>query len=161
MFRSLAFLLLCLTATACAAADASQKLTVDIRGNASRIDALEHYVVNEPVAIHVKAPSAQSAVLVGVAPGGGNVRIPLQRAADGSFAGMLTLPATGIWSLAVDAAVAGTHAKTATFALNAAERDSYAGAALMLALSLASIGGGVGLIRIARQGSSQAAPDAP
>jgi hypothetical protein len=155
MFRILAFLLLCITTgTAWAAAESPQKLTVDIRGSAPRIDALERYIVNEPVTVRVDAPFTKSASLVGVAPDGGNVRVPLQRLADGSFAGMLTFPASGIWSLAVDA---GSQAKTSTFSISAGERDSHAGAALMLALSLASIGGGLGLITIARKVSPRPA----
>jgi hypothetical protein len=149
MFRFLAFLLLCIaTGTAWVAAEPPQKLTVDIRGSAPRIDALERYIVNEPVTIRVDAPFTKSASLVGVAPDGGNVRVPLRRGADGSFAGMLTFPATGIWSLAVDA---GSQARTSTFSISAGERDSHAGAALMLALSVASIAGGLGLITIARK----------
>jgi hypothetical protein len=149
MFRFLAFLLLCIaTGTGWAAAESPQKLVVDIRGSAPRIDALERYIVNEPVTVRVDAPFTRSASLVGVAPDGGNVRVPLQRSADGSFAGMLTFPAAGIWSLAV---VAGRQAKTSTFSISAGERDSHAGAALMLALSLASIIGGLGLITIARK----------
>jgi len=159
MFRFLAFLLLCIASgTGWAVAESPQKLLVDIRGSAPRIDALERYIVNEPVTVHVDAPFARSASLVGVAPDGGNVRVPLQRAADGSFAGMLTFPAVGIWSLAV---VAGSQAKTSNFSISAAERDSNAGAALMLGLSLASICGGLGLITIARKLSPRPAPDAP
>jgi hypothetical protein len=158
MFRFLAFLLLCTTAgTAWAAAQGPQKLTVDIRGSAPRIDALERYIVNEPVTVHVDAPFTRSASLVGVAPDGGNVRIPLQRGADGSFVGMLTFPASGIWSLAVDA---GSEARTSTFSISAGERDSHAGAALMLALSFASIAGGFGLITIARKVSPRRADPA-
>jgi hypothetical protein len=149
MFRFLAFLLLCIaTGTGWAAAESPQKLVVDIRGSAPRIDALERYIVNEPVTVRVDAPFTRSASLVGVAPDGGSVRVPLQRSADGSFAGMLTFPAAGIWSLAV---VAGSQAKTSTFSISARERDSHAGAAVMLALSVASIIGGLGLITIARK----------
>jgi hypothetical protein len=159
MFRFLALVLLCLTTgTGWAVAESPQKLLVDIRGSAPRIDALERYIVNEPVTVRVDAPFARSASLVGVAPDGGNVRVPLQRGADGSFAGMLTVPAVGIWSLAV---VAGSQAKTSTFSINAGERDSHAGATLMLALSLASIAGGLGLITVARKLTPRPAPNGP
>jgi hypothetical protein len=152
MLRFLASLLLVTAACAgVASASGTQSLGIDARGATSQIDKLEHYVVSEPVMIHVTAPGARYVALIGVGPDGKSIRVALGSTGQGAFTGAMALPTRGTWSFAAEIGRSQGHDMTESFPLVVADRESNAGAALMAALALASIGGGVGLIGIARK----------
>ena len=98
------------------------------------------------------APQASAASLIGVGPNGSNLRLPLARDANGSFAGELRLPAAGMWSLAVVTAFGEDVSTTQSFAVDVADGATLFGrASLLLILAAGSIAGGIGLLALARR----------
>jgi hypothetical protein len=97
--------------------------------------------------LHVRAPRAQTASLVGVGPDGSNLRLPLERRPDGSFKAAVRLPMPGAWSLAI-ATVAGAETNTTdSFAVDVADGTLLFGQAwTLLGLAALSIIGGLALV---------------
>lgn len=133
------------------AASAAQALTIDLRGATPRIDKLDRYDTGSALALRVMAPRASQVTIAGIGPDGSNIRVPLAAAAGGAYAGTMTLPVAGTWSFAADMTVDGEDASTESFPIVAAEPESRLPAAIMAALALASVAGGVGLIAVARR----------
>ena len=146
------FLALVAWAGGAGTAAAAQPLTVDERTDQLRVDHLDRYTNGEPLTVRVQVQPAQSVTLVGLAPDGGNLRVPLAREADGSFARDVTLTTPGMWTLAVIAADNGVQSTSTSFVVTVTDAGATTQSALaMIALALASIGGGVGLIAVGRK----------
>jgi hypothetical protein len=154
MFRSAAPLLLAsilASILAPVAALAAQPLTIDLRAAMPRIDKLDRYDTGTALALRVMAPAASQVTIVGVGPDGSNLRVPLAAGAGGIYAGTVTLPVAGTWSFAADTTVDSEDVSTESFPVLAAEPESRLPAAIMAALALVSVAGGVGLIATARR----------
>jgi hypothetical protein len=164
MSRIVSAVLLALVAWAGSAgmAAAAQPLTVDERTDQLRVDHLDRYTNGEPVAVRVQVQPAQSVTLVGLAPDGASLRVPLAREADGSFAGNVALSTPGTWTLAVVAAENGVQSTSTSFVVTVTDAGATKESALtMIALALASIGGGVGLIAVGRKNAVAAHAEQP
>jgi hypothetical protein len=154
MSRIVSAVLLALVAWAGSAgvAAAAQPLTIDERTDQLRVDHLDRYTNDEPLAVRVQAQPAQSVTLLGLAPDGGSLRVPLARQADGSFTGDVSLAKPGTWTLAVDAAANGVQSTSQSFVVIVADaRATKESFFTMLGLALVSIGGGLGLIAVGRK----------
>jgi hypothetical protein len=125
---------------------ARQTLGVTMTRQGSRIERLDRYVPARPIELRVDAPRARTATLVGTAPDGAGLRVPLARAADGSFGGEVTVSTPGVWSLAIATHRRSTETASEPFAITVAEGVSQRSMGLVLALALALLGGGLGLI---------------
>ena len=154
MFRLVAAALLALLVSP-AAASAAQPLTIDLRAAAPRIDKLDRYVTGEVLAISVLAPRASAVTLAGVGPDGSNLRVPLAAGPAGMFAGTVTLPIAGAWSLAAATTIDRENISTESFPLLAVEPESRLPATIMAVLAFASVAGGIGLIVVARRNSAE------
>lgn len=157
MFRLAALLLLaCAALPGVAAAAGAQQLTIDLRGGAPRVLKLDRYETGGPLAVTLQAPGARSAAIDGVAPDGATVRVPLTRGSGGAFTGTLNLATAGTWTLAASTSAGGETISTESITLAAADPESNLPAALMAALSVASIAGGIGLIAVKRTADARA-----
>jgi hypothetical protein len=156
MFRIVAGVLLALLATAAAALALApaQRLAVDLTSGTPQVERQAAYTSSQAIRLHVRAPQATAASLIGVSPDGSNLRLPLVRDPDGSFAGQLRLPAAGTWSLAVATVFGEDVSTTQSFAVDVADGAALFGrASLLLMLAAGSIAGGIGLLAVARRRS--------
>jgi hypothetical protein len=154
MFRIVAGVLLALLATAAAALALApaQRLAIDLSATTPQVQRQAAYTTAQAIRLHVWAPQASAASLIGVGPNGSNLRLPLARDANGSFAGELRLPAAGMWSLAVVTAFGEDVSTTQSFAVDVADGATLFGrASLLLILAAGSIAGGIGLLALARR----------
>jgi hypothetical protein len=147
-----------LCAGGAASAAATQALAIDLRTDQPRIDHLERYTAGQPIAVRVWAQPAQGVVVLGQAPDGTDLRAPLARGADGTFAGSVTLDAVGTWKLAVATTVNGTDTATQTISLDVVEATSPLWITAMCVLAVGSIGAGFGLIVAGRRSAAGASP---
>ena len=158
MFRFVLVLSLALLATPAAAlaTPGPQALGIDMRTSELRVDRLERYVTTAPITLRMTAPQFSSAAVIGVAPDGSHVRIPLAAGADGAYTATVTLSKPGMWSLAVQTKLGSLESVTGNFPVVVAEGPSPTDAAFMIALAAASICGGVGLIAVGRSAALHA-----
>jgi len=153
MFRVVAGVLLALLATAGAALALApaQRLAVDLSSGTPQVERQAAYASSQAIRLHVRAPQATAASLIGVGPDGTNLRLPLVRDADGAFGAELRLPAAGTWSLAVATVFGEDVSTTQSFAVDVADGAALFGpASLFLVLAAGSIAGGIGLLAVAR-----------
>jgi hypothetical protein len=152
MFRAaLGLVLAFLTTSATAgAAGAAQPLAVAVGDAGQQVRSQPRYTPAAPIDVRVEAPRARAAALIGVAPDGANVRVPLTRASAGVFTGSATLPEPGTWSLAVATTADDVEVTGTTFTVTVEPGPSGLEIGGLIALALASIGGGVGLIATRR-----------
>ena len=167
MLRTVTALVLALVATVAVASAAAvvsarhagdQALSVTMTSQGARIERLDGYTAARPIALRVAAPRAQGVTLVGTAPDGGNLRVPLARAADGSFGAEVGLAMPGIWSLAIASHAGPDEATSESFAISVVEGVSQRALGVVLALALLLLGGGVGLIVLGVTRASRARP---
>ncbi len=155
MVRTVMALVLALIATVAVASAAvvvsakhagDQTLGVAMTAQGSRIERLDDYTAARPIVLRVDAPRARGVTLVGTAPDGGSLRVPLARAADGSFGGEVTLAMPGVWSLAISSHLGDAESASESFAITVVEGVSQRALSLVLALALALLAGGLALI---------------
>lgn len=155
MLRTVVALVLALIATAAVASAAvvvsahhagEQTLAVAMTPQGARIERRDDYAAARPIVLHVDAPRAQGVTLVGVAPDGGNLRLPLARAADGSFGGEIALAMPGVWSLALTSQLGAAETASESFAITVVEGVSPRALGVVLALALLLLAGGLTLI---------------
>ncbi|MEA2666570.1 MAG: hypothetical protein QOI11_3514 [Candidatus Eremiobacteraeota bacterium] len=123
-----------------------QTLAVAMTAQGSQVERRDGYTAARPIVLHVDAPRAQGVTLIGIAPDGGNLRVPLARAADGSFGGEIALAMPGIWSLAIASHTGAAEAASEPFAISVVEGVSQRALTVVLALALLLLAGGLGLI---------------
>lgn len=162
MARLLTILSLAAVLAVCAGsrawAGSAQTLGIDVSAAQPRVEQLDRYTSGQPIDVRVMAGAARGAALVGVAPNGADLRVPLARCGDGAYAGTFTPGTPGTWSLAVSIDAAGSANASSSFPIVVAEPGaSEATAAVMIALAIASIGGGIGLIGIGRRNAAATA----
>lgn len=167
MLRTVTALVLALVATVAVASAAvvvsarhagDQTLTVTMTPQGSRVERREGYTAARPIVLRVDAPRAQGVTLLGTAPDGGSLRVPLARAADGSFGGEVGLAMPGIWSLAIASQAGSDEAASGAFAISVVEGVSQRALGVVLGLALLFLGGGVGLIVLGVTRASRACP---
>jgi hypothetical protein len=155
MLRTVVGLVLALVATVAVASAAvvvsanhagRQTLGVAMTSQGSRIQRRDSYIAARPIALRVAAPRARTVTLVGTAPDGGSLHVPLTRTDDGSFAGEIALATPGVWSLAIASHRRKTEATSEPFAITVVEGVPQRVLGLVVALALALLGGGLGLI---------------
>ncbi len=155
MLRTVVGLVLALAATVAVASAAvvvsanhagRQTLGVAMTSGGTRIARLDGYVAARPIELRVDAPRARTVTLVGTAPDGTNLRVPLVRANDGGFAGEVALATPGVWSLAISAHRGTTEAASEPFAISVVEGVPQRVLGLVISLALALLGAGLGLI---------------
>jgi hypothetical protein len=134
------------TASVAGAASPPQSLRVALNGKGSQIERLDGYTAKQPITVHVVAPHSKSVTLVGTDPRGSNLRVPLVRGSDGRYTGKVTLPTTGIWSLAVASHIDRVDTASQTFAISVVEGTPRAVLAALIAIALASVAAGLSLI---------------
>ena len=135
-----------------------QTLTVAMTPQGARVERRDDYTAARPIALHVSAPRAQGVVLVGTAPDGGSLRVPLARVPDGGFSGEVALAIPGTWSLAIAAQGAESQAASEPFAISVVEGVSQRALGVVLALALLLLAGGGALIVLGVTRASRARP---
>jgi hypothetical protein len=84
------------------AAPAAQALAIDIHADGARATQLPQYAAGVPIAIRVTVSgggTVDGVTVSAAGPAETSVRMPLNRAADGSFGGTLSLQDPGSWRL--------------------------------------------------------------
>ncbi len=77
-------------------------LSIVVHGDGAQATKLPVYDPSAPLAVSVTSPGnppLQALRVVAAGPSGQTIRLPLSRAADGSFRGQLTLADQGIWNV--------------------------------------------------------------
>ena len=155
MLRSITALVLALLTTVAVTSTAvamsfghgdGQPLSIAISEAGSRVQHLDGYAATRPIAVAVEAPRAHAVTLIGHAPDGSTLRVPLVPVAEGRFAAEVTLGAPGVWALAVSSRVGPLETASQAFAISVVTDRSRAALGIVLGLALASLLGGIGLI---------------
>ncbi|MBV8750964.1 MAG: hypothetical protein JO103_14755 [Candidatus Eremiobacteraeota bacterium] len=131
-------------------AAAAQALAVDVLDSGPRVEHQAKYAQAGLIDVRVTARNARSAVLLGVAPDGTNLRIPLARIGGDVFAGSAQFASIGTWSLAIATSTATGQETTPSFPIVVDAGPSTGDVALMVALAIVSVCGGIGLIAVGR-----------
>jgi hypothetical protein len=146
-----AFVLALLVATALtgaigtAAASADAPLHVILGHGRPHIQHAAAYTAARPIEVRVDGRRARGPVsVVGVSPAGENLRVPLTRRPGGDYAGTITLPTPGVWSLAI--ATDGAVASTGSFAVAVAAQAPVWGVMTSLLLAILCVAGGIAMI---------------
>lgn len=146
--------ILAVSAGARAWAAPAQTLRIDLTAAQPQVDRFNRYIQGQPVDVRVVSRSRRGVALIGVSPTGANLRVPLARAGDGTYGGSFTPGTPGMWSLAVVSETAAANASPSFPVVVAEPGASDATAAAMIALAIASIGGGIGLITVGHRSST-------
>lgn len=150
MLRTLIVLALAVVAAvtggvAAATASPDPSLHVTLGRGRPHIEHALRYAAARPIVILVDGRRARGAVsVVGLSPEGENLRIPLARRPAGDYAGTLTFPTPGTWSLAI--ATQGAAVSTASFALAVAAEGSRGWIVACAAFAALCLAAGVVLI---------------
>ena len=147
-------LLLGLLATAAVASAAvlasrqgnDQQLVIVMTARGSHVERLDGYTPARPIVVRVDAPHAKSITLLGQAPDGGTLRVPLARGADGRFGADVTLAVPGVWSLTIASRADAVQMASESFAVNVVDGVSARTLGLVVALAVLFLGGGIALI---------------
>ena len=146
-----AFVLALLVATALTAAVGAAVAATDaplhimLGHGRPRIQHAAAYTAARPIEVRVDGRRTREPVsIVGVSPAGENLRVPLTRRPGGGYAGTITLPTPGVWSLAI--ATGGTAASTGSFAVAVAAQAPVWGVMTSLLLAILCVAGGIAMI---------------